>query len=305
MVCGIDIGGTKMQLAVYDRAMKEVHSRRTVTPVHDYRAFLRVLSDMIRSADGAGRERQAVGLAFPGLIGPDGAAISTNISCIQGRPVIADIEAASGRSVAYLNDTSAFTLSESRGGALDGAAIGMGVVLGTGVAGALCIEGRLYDGSQHAAGEYGHMPLPRNLLEKYGLPASRCLCGTDGCAEAYLSGRGLVRIGTRFGLRCSSAEDVLRRGEEGVTAALRSVEAYMDCLGYFVSRLTLLFDPDVIALGGGLSNVRLLYRELPAAIGAHLFEGLKPPSIAAPRFGACSGVRGAAILALNGSMPNP
>ena len=280
--------------------MNKVHSRRQATPVNNYRSFLDALSETVRSADDAVGERLAVGLAFPGILARDGTAISTNIPCIQGRPVMADIGAALGRKVVFLNDTQAFTLSESRGGALEGASFGMGIILGTGVAGALCIGGRMYRGSRGVASEYGHMPLPRNLLEKYALPSSHCPCGSDGCAEAFLSGPGLVRIGSRFGVDCKSAEELLQQADDGIEAARRSIRAYLDCLGYFISRLTLLFDPDRIALGGGLSNARRLYRDLPAAIGVHLFEGLTPPSIAAPRFGACSGARGAAILALEG-----
>lgn len=297
MVCGIDIGGTKLHLAVYDDAMNQGHSWRVATPVHDYRAFLNALKRLVQSADEAVGERQAVGIAFPGIIRRDGMAISTNIPCVHGKGVMADIAETLSRGVVHLNDARAFTLSESHGGALDGAAIGMGIVLGTGVAGALCIGGRLYRGFQGAAGEYGHMPLPRNLLEKYGLPARPCPCGTDGCAEAFLSGPGLVRIGTRFGAGCCTAESLLQAANHRVAAARRSLEVYVDCLGYFVSRLTLLLDPKVIALGGGLSNVERLYGDLPAAVEGHLFDGVTAPVIAAPRFGAYSGVRGAAILA--------
>ena len=304
MVCGIDIGGTKIELAVYDRGMHRVHSCRTETPVHDYPSFLGVLSRLVREADIALGERQAVGLSFPGIIGPGGLAISTNVPCIQGKPVMADIEAALARSVVHLNDTRAFALSESRGGALDGVAVGMGIVLGTGVAGALCIGGRVHSGWQGAAGEFGHMPLSRNLLEKYDLPASHCPCGSDGCAEAILSGPGLVRIGTRFGADCDTAEELVRQAEQRFKAAERSLEAYKDCLGYFFSRLTLLIDPQVIVLGGGLSNARLLLQGLPAAIAMHLFNGLNPPKIAAPKYGACGGVRGAAILAMERSRPS-
>ena len=305
MFCGIDIGGTKLHLGVFDRTMNEVHSCRAATPALDYAAFLQALRALVRSAEETVGETQAVGLAFPGMIGTGGLAISTNIPCIRGRPVMADIQATLNRSILHLNDTRAFALSESRGGALDGAAIGMGVVLGTGVAGALCVGRRLWSGSQGIAGEYGHMPLPRNLLEKYALPPSHCACGTDGCAEAYLSGPGLVRMGTRFGAGGSTAEELLQEADDGVEAAELSLQGYIDCLGYFLSRLTLLFDPEVIALGGGLSQARRLYRELPGAIGAHLFEGLKAPSVAAPRYGACSGARGAAILALEASNPTP
>ena len=305
MVCGIDIGGTKLQLAVYDRSMNEVHASRTGTPIHDYRAFLKALTALVRSADETMGEKQTVGLAFPGIIDRAGLAISTNIPCIRGKPVIADIGRALGRCVVHINDTRAFTLSESRGGALEGATVGMGVVLGTGVAGALCIRGKMYRSFQGAAGEYGHLPLPRNLLEKYGLPARYCPCGSDGCAEAFLSGPGLVRIGNRFGASCNTAEELLQAAGQHVTAAERSLQAYLDCLGFFVSRLTLLIDPDVIVLGGGLSNVKRLHRELPGAVSAHLLDGLEAPSIAPPRFGAGSGVRGAAILAMEEHSPPP
>ena len=211
MVCGIDIGGTKLQLTVYGRTMNEVHSRREPTPVNDYRVFLNVLNHLVRSADDTVGERLPVGLAFPGILARDGRAISTNIPCVHGKTVMADIEETLGRDIVHLNDTRAFTLSESRGGALEGALIGMGIILGTGVAGALCVGGLLYGGSQGLAGEYGHMPLPRNLLEKYALPSSHCACGSDGCAEAFLSGPGLLRIGSRFGVACNSAEELLRQ----------------------------------------------------------------------------------------------
>lgn len=303
MVCGVDIGGTKLQLAVYDGSLNEIHTARTGTPIHDYPAFLGALSGLVRSADELANEKQAVGLAFPGIVHPSGVAISSNIPCINGQPVIADIRRALSRPVAHINDTRAFTLSEARGGALDGVAVGMGIVLGTGVAGSLCINGRIHRGAQGAAGEYGHLPMPRGLLEKHDLPASRCRCGSDGCAEALLSGPGLVRIAARFNGTYTAAEPLLQDVRQSVPAAVRSLEAYIDCLGYFVSRLKLLLDPNVIVLGGGLSNVGELYRELPAATANYLFDGLQAPSIAAPRFGACSGVRGAAILALEGSSP--
>jgi len=297
VICGIDIGGTKLLLVVFDDELRAVHSSRAPTPGHSYGAFLDSLASLVRAADEFAGRRLPLGLAFPGIIASTGEAISTNVPCINGQPVIADLEQALARPVAHLNDVRAFALSESQGGALATARVGMGLVLGTGVAGVLCIDGCLHSGSQGIAGEYGHMPLPRHLLAQYRLPKSHCRCGTDGCVEAYLSGPGLVRIGRAFGTSAASAERLLKQAQEGCAKAQAARSAWIDCLGYFVSRVTLLVDPHVVVLGGGLSGVALLYRTLPAATEAHLFDGLRPPLIRAPRFGAQSGARGAAVFA--------
>ena len=298
MACGIDIGGTKVQAAVYTRSLEQVASWCLPTPRGDYGAFLRTLTEMVNQADTIAGGREAVGMALPGVVKSDGRTISAHIPCINGRPLVADIERSLGRPVAHDNDTRAFTLSEAQGGALHGVAVAMGIILGTGVAGALCIQGRLRAGAHGAAGEYGHIPMPANLIEKYDLPARDCLCGAAGCAEQTLSGPALLRAGRRLGATGNSVQRLLQDARAGDPAAQRVLDAYIDCLGYFVSRLTLLFDPHTIALGGGLSNVAELYDRLPAAVEAYLFDGLKAPVIAPPKFGATSGVRGAAILAL-------
>lgn len=302
MVCGVDIGGTKIQCAVYTESLEQVSSWRLPTPRHDYAAFLKTLADMVEASDEIAGGPQPVGLALPGVVDDRGLTVSTHIPCINGKRLVADIERSLGRPVAHDNDTRTFALSEARGGALDGARIGLGVVLGTGVAGALCLDGRLYTSKRGIAGEYGHIALPPDLLAKYSLLSRKCSCGATGCAEQVLSGPGLLQVGSCFGTTYGSVERLLQDMREGIPAAQRIFDAYIDCLGYFVSRLTLLFDPDIIAFGGGLSNVAEIYARLPDAASAHLFDGLRAPPLAAPRFGAESGVRGAAILALeNGS----
>ena len=298
MVCGIDIGGTKMQCAVYSKSLEQVASSRLPTPGHDYAAFLRTLADMVEAADEIAGEPQAVGLALPGVVDDDGLTVSAHVPCINGKHLVADIERTLGRPVVHDNDTRTFTLSEARGGALDGVSVAVGVVLGTGVAGTLCVGGRPCTGKRGIAGEYGHIAMPPDLLDKYDLPAQKCICGAAGCAEQILSGPGLLRLGTRFGATYGAVERLLEDMRRGVPAAQRTFDAYIDCLGYFVSRLTLLLDPDVMAFGGGLSNVDEIYARLPEAAEAYLFDGLGAPAIAAPRFGATSGARGAAILAL-------
>lgn len=303
MVAGVDIGGTKMQCGLYNKSLKQVATRREPTPRDNYAAFLRTLTDMTREADHTAGARQAVGLAMPGIVDADGLTISTQIPCINGKHLVADIERALDRPVAYDNDTRAFTLSEAHGGALDGVPVGIGIVLGTGVAGALCIDGQLYRSSRGMAGEYGHLAMPPDLLAKYDLPTCRCACGATACAEQILSGPGLLRAGAHLGANYPSVERLLKDVRRGVPLAQRLFHAYLDCLGYFVSRLTLVFDPDVVVLGGGLSNIAEIYSRLPDAVRTYLFDGLDSPSIAAPRFGGTGGTRGAAIVALETGFP--
>ncbi len=297
MACGIDIGGTKMELAVYDRVMEPLERRRVPTPGGDYAAFLAAVAGLVAAADGIAGTAQAVGLAFPGIVDGDGRSISAHVPCLNGRQAIADIERTLARPVAVDNDVRAFTHSEARGGALSGAGIGMGVVLGTGVGGALCVDGRLHAGPARVSGEFGHLPMPAHLVEQYGLPVAPCLCGAAGCAEQTLSGPGLLRSGARRGAKYASVEDLIADLRGGAAVAHATFNAYLDCLGYFISRLALTLGPEVVVFGGGLSGIVELYRALPAAVGRYLFEGVAPPVISPPVFGASGGARGAALLA--------
>ena len=299
-VVGVDIGGTKMQLSIFDGALRTVRSWRVPTPRHDYETFLGTLADMVKKADEICGGPRPVGLALPGVVSEANTAISVHVPCINGQTLVSDIERSLRRPVAHENDVRAFTFSETRGGALDGARVAMGVVLGTGVAGTLAIDGQLHTTDRNMAGEYGHLPMPLNLFRRHRLPAEKCLCGAAGCAEQVLSGPGLLRLASHQGVECASVEQLLEDVRAGVVGACRILETYVDCLGYLISRLTLLLDPDVIVLGGGLSNISELYKQLPRAAEAYLFDGVRVPSILPPKFGATSGIRGAAILALEG-----
>lgn len=302
LVCGIDIGGTKMELAIFDESLGPVGSWRLPTPTRDYGAFLDVIADMVARADTLRGQRQAVGLAVPGVIHGDGLSVSLHVPCINGKRVIDDIQHRIGRTVAYDNDVRAFTLSESRGGALSGAQVAMGIIMGTGVGGTLCIDGKLHSGHRGVAGEYGHMPIPGNVLRKFDLPARRCVCGAVGCAEQYISGPGLLRNAYGVGSAGHSVQRLLQQMRSGSASAERTFDAFIEMLGYFISRLTLMLDPEVVVLGGGLSTIDEIYDRLPAAIGAYLFEGVEPPTVAPPKYGGAGGARGAAILAHEASV---
>ena len=298
MICGIDIGGTKMECAIYDRSLNRGKSWRVATPGQNYKAFLQAVADLVEHADVSAGGLQAVGLAVPGVVDRDGWSISIHVPCINGKRVVDDIEMMIKRPIAHDNDIRTFTLSEAQGGAIDGARVAMGLILGTGVGGSLCIEGRLLRSTNGIAGEYGHLPMPRNLLEKYRLQARRCPCGASGCVEQTLSGPGLLQLSDRIGPGYESIERLLADLRAGAPAAERIFSAYVDCLGYFLSRLTLTLDPDVVVFGGGLSAIEEIYAKLPSSISAYLFDGVRPPAVVPPAFGAAGGVRGAAILAL-------
>ena len=194
MASGIDIGGTKIALTLYDRSLKPIQSWREPTPKRDYGAFLAALAALIQRADAAAGARQEVGIALPGAVDADGRTISVHVPCLNGRRTVADIEAALERPVAVDNDARAFTLSEARGGALADVRIGMGVILGTGVAATLCLDGGLYPSRRGVAGEFGHLALPTDLLEAYDLAVTTCACGATGCAEQVLAGAGFLRL---------------------------------------------------------------------------------------------------------------
>lgn len=297
MASGIDIGGTKTALTLFDRSLTPIQSWRKPTPKHDYGVFLETLAAMVRTADAAAGSRQAVGLALPGVVDADGRTVSVHLPCLNGQRIVADVARALDRPVVHENDVRAFTLSESHGGALSNVRIGMGVILGTGVAATLCIDGQLYPSRRAVAGEFGHIALPPDLVSAYDLPVAECACGAAGCVEQVLSGPGLLRVAERIGGRYATVEALVEDLRAGVPAARRAFSAYVDCLGYFLSRLTLTLDPETVVLGGGLSSVTELYARLPAAVGARLFDGVTPPLVVPPRFGADGGARGAALLA--------
>ena len=298
MACGIDIGGTKIELALFDASLNRIAAWRERTPGRDYATFLSTLAAMTKTAETFAGERQAVGLALPGIVDAGGQWISVHVPCLNGRRVIEDIETALGRPVPYDNDTRAFSLSEARGGALSGFAVAMGIILGTGVSGALCLAGRLYPSERRIAGEFGHVAIPPNLIDTYNLPVRACSCGATACAEQMLSGPSLLAVAERMGARYSAVEALVEDMRAGAAPARRAFAAYVDCLGYFVSRVTLMLDPDAVVFGGGLSNITELYERLPERVATWLFDGVRPPMIVAPKFGASGGARGAAILAI-------
>lgn len=295
MLYGIDIGGTKIELAIFDDHLNLVTSWRMPTPKQDYQQFLSVINKMVKEADDQTGQQGSVGVGFPGIIDKDGCAISANIPCINGQLIVKDTLNILGRPVGFENDVKAFVLSEVNDGAAAGKKNALGVVLGTGVAGGLCIDGQLYSSKQGVACEFGHVPLPAILQQRYQFPLRQCGCGLVGCVEQYLAGPGLLWMCSHFEAKYGSVPALIQGVQSNESKALEVMNAYIDCLACFFAQLTLMYDPDIIVLGGGLSNIAEIYPPLPSAMKQYLFAGVNPPDIVPPAFGDSSGVRGGAI----------
>ncbi|HEY5804946.1 MAG TPA: ROK family protein [Lysobacter sp.] len=296
---GIDIGGTKIELVACGHDLEVGYRRRINTPTQDYDAFLQAITALVQGADAdLGRSCDAIGVGVPGVVDRiSGRQLSANVPALTGRHVGADLQRLLARPLHLGNDLQCFALSEAHGGAAAGYASMFGVILGTGAGGGYCVEGRLVAGYNGIAGEWGHWSVPATLLAKHSLPMLDCACGLRGCLERYVSGGGLALIHHHVGGDHCEASEVIARAQSGDAIALQALHIHRDLLGHGLAGVVLAFDPHVIVLGGGLSRFEQLYRDLPAAMAAHLFKGVQVPPILPPSHGDAGGARGAALLA--------
>jgi len=282
MRIGIDLGGTKIE-AIALEGSRELARRRVPTPRGDYEATVSAVASLIRQiGDGT------VGIGIPGALSRvSGLVKNANSTWLIGRPLKRDLEQAIGREVRLENDANCFALSEAVDGAGAGAEVVFGVILGTGVGGGIVAHGKLLTGPNAIAGEWGHNPLPAPGPEDLPLPA--CYCGRAGCIETYLSGPGLSADHLKFtGENLGAEEIVARRGE--------SLCRYEARLARALASVINVLDPDVIVLGGGLSNVERLYTDVPRLWAKHVFSDHVATRLARNAHGDSSGVRGAAWL---------
>ncbi|WP_432383377.1 ROK family protein [Duganella sp. P38] len=298
---GIDIGGTKIELVAFaeegDR-LREVHRERIATPGTDFAEFTAAMQALIGRADAALGMRAAVGVGLPGVIdSATGRQLSSNVPALNGRMVADALRGVLQRPLAIGNDCQCFALSEAQGGAADGMATMFGAILGTGAGGGFCIDGRLMRGLNGVAGEWGHWPLAAAQLAPHGLPVYDCPCGRRGCLERYVSGPGMRRMHLHFSGKDETPLAIVARAQAGYEPARHTLDVHLDLLGHALASLVLALDPHAIVLGGGLSQLAHLYEKLPAAIGRHLFPGVRTPPVLPPAFGDAGGARGAALLA--------
>jgi fructokinase len=282
MRIGVDLGGTKIEAIALDGA-REVLRRRVPTPRGDYEATIAAVSSLVREI-GAG----TVGVGIPGALSRvSGLVKNANSTWLIGKPLKEDLESAIGREVRLENDANCFALSEATDGAGQGAEVVFGVILGTGVGGGIVVRGKVLTGPNAIAGEWGHNPLPAPGPEDLPLPA--CYCGCAGCIETYLSGPGLTRDYERFTGKQLAPEEIVALDD----AAVGRYEAR---LARALASVINVLDPDVIVLGGGMSNVGRLYTEVPRLWSKHVFSDHVATRLVRNAHGDSSGVRGAAWL---------
>lgn len=286
MRLGIDLGGTKTEIAGLDGG-REVLRRRVATP-RDYDGTIAAIKALV---DGSGSDAP-LGIGIPGTETAAGTIKNANSTWLNGRPLRADLEAALGRGVRLANDANCFALSEATDGAGVGARVVFGVIAGTGVGGGVIVDGQVIGGAHGVGGEWGHIPLPAPSLEEVtGAPL--CYCGKRGCLEVWCSGPGLAADFQRFTGRAASTEEIASSTGTDERAA---IARHADRLARGLATVVNIIDPDVIVLGGGLSNLAHLYDVLPPLVEKYGFTLGGPPKIVKNRHGDSSGVRGAAWL---------
>ena len=293
MHIGIDIGGTKLAAIALDGDGRERARLRQPVPTSFDGVIEAVAEVMERFATG-GVRAPSVGVSLPGIITRDGEiSMIVNLPWLEGQPLRQALEARLGCPVALANDANCFALSEATDGAAAGAEVVFGVILGTGVGGALVVRGEVVVGANATAGEWGHNPWP--TPGGAGVP---CACGrfAQGCVETWLNGAALARDYAALGGGEATAETIAARAATGDAPAVEAVAGYAERLAQALAAVINLLDPDVIVLGGGLSEIAALYRLVPAAWGAHASVTRPATRLVRARFGPESGLRGAAWL---------
>lgn len=292
---GIDLGGSKIEVAALDADRQVLARRRVATPEGDYDAILAVLVALVRETENALGAKASVGVATPGsLSAASGLLRNSNSTCLNGRPFKQDLERALGRPVRIANDANCFALSEAVDGAAAGAGTAFGVILGTGVGGGVVVDGKVLIGANAIAGEWGHNPLPSMRDDER--PGPQCYCGRCGCIETFLSGPALAADHHRTAGIEISAEEIVARAASGDPACEATLARYEERLARALAGVINLLDPDVIVLGGGLSNLERLYRNVPRLWTSHVFSDVVQTRLLKNLHGDSSGVRGAAWL---------
>ncbi|MBK1706101.1 ROK family protein [Halochromatium glycolicum] len=299
---GIDLGGTKIEAAALAADGRMLARKRIATPRGDYPGTLDAIAQLVAELESVLGVQTTVGVGTPGALSPfTGHVRNANSVWLNDRALDADLAQRLGRPVRLANDADCFTLSEATDGAAAGAASVFGVIIGTGTGGGITVHGQLLSGPNAIAGEWGHNPLPWPAPDE--LPGPECYCGKRGCIETWVSGPALSADLERSTGRRLTGEEIADAAAQGDRDAEAALERHEGRLARALASVINLLDPEVIVLGGGLSNLRRLYTNLPERIQPHAFSDGLATRIVPPRFGDSSGVRGAAWLWRDGARP--
>lgn len=273
---GVDLGGTKTEVAVLGPGRVEMLRRRVPTPAGDYDQTVRTIAQLVREAETVAGPHASVGVGTPGSLSHrSGLVINANSTVLIGKPLKDDVARAVGRPIRMANDANCFALSEATDGAAADSRVVFGAILGTGVGGGIAVERRVLDGANGIAGEWGHNPLP--WPQPAELPGPQCYCGKRGCIETFLSGPALAR-------------------ERSLAGEPAASEIYQDRLARALAAVINILDPDAVVLGGGVSNLDRLYENVPGLLARYVFSDAVRTKVLRAAHGDSSGVRGAAML---------
>jgi fructokinase len=291
---GIDVGGTKLEAIALDGAGAERGRLRIPTPRGSYDGTLDAIVSLVRSLESRTGQQGTVGLGIPGTVSAlTGLVKNANSTWLIGRPLPTDLEHRLGRPVRLANDANCFALSEAVDGAAAGAGVVFGIIIGTGCGGGIVVQQQVLTGPNAIAGEWGHNPLPAPEAGEWPGPA--CYCGRTGCVETFLSGPALERDYVTLGGEATSARGIADKADAGDPIANAALERYERRFARALTAVLNLLDPDVVVLGGGVSNIERLYRNVPLLLTPF---GDEPPRtrFVKAKHGDSSGVRGAAWL---------
>ena len=289
---GLDLGGTKMEAVLLDDTGEIVWRERRPTPAEDYQAIIETIAALVAQAAIETAQEMTVGIGMPGSLSPKtGLVRNSNTQCLNGQAIKQDLESAMAREVRLANDANCFALSEATDGAGAGAQSVFGVIIGTGCGGGLVFDGKLQNGANGIGGEWGHNPLAAPTADE--LPGPPCYCGRHGCNEVWISGSGFARDHEAIAGEKLTAEQIIASDS---AAAKASFERLCDRIARALGAVINVVDPNVIVLGGGLSNVDALYTHIPEIWDGYIFSDVIETRLVKNKHGDSSGVRGAAWL---------
>ncbi|MCG6968510.1 MAG: ROK family protein [Gammaproteobacteria bacterium] len=300
---GVDLGGTKTEIVALSPQGQELIRHRVASPRDDYQATLHTITTLVAKVESELGATGTVGIATPGTLSPHtGRMKNANSVWLNGQLLKQDVETALKREIRLANDANCFALSEATDGAAAGAEVVFGVIVGTGTGGGVVVNGRVLSGINRIAGEWGHNPLPWAMPEE--LPGPACYCGKSGCIETYLSGPGMAGDYLSFGGAITGtitrtmldAKAIVQKALAGDPLAEQVLQRYENRMARALAGVINILDPDVIVLGGGMSNITRWYTSVPKLWERYVFSDTVQTRLVAPRFGDSSGVRGAAWL---------
>ncbi len=294
MRIGIDLGGTKIEILAINEDGESLYRKRIATP-KSYQGTLEAIGQLVKEAELQLGQQVRLGVGIPGTLSPvTGLVKNANSTWLNGRPFDKDLSVLLGRKVQVANDANCFAVSEAVDGAAKGHSLVFGVILGTGCGAGIAINGKVHQGGNGLGGEWGHNPLPWIATKE--LNSTECFCGKHDCIETYISGTGLENDYFRQSGESLPAQDIWQLAQQESFVAAKCVHLYLDRLARALAHVINLLDPDIIVLGGGMSNAQEIYSALPLILPQYVLGGECATPVVRNHHGDSSGVRGAAWL---------